>query len=321
MLDLHLRAISKTPHVGPSQIRALSSAEIRSNPKHIDNWINSITELHANKPPPTVTYSRRMPDIETLMQEWSPELEAKISQVPLFALCILVSCTDLIAPPDQLTWSFTEFVLTGFRSFSVCDFRYSCVPFSCCCWRCTQTPKQPLDRITPCDVYFMAWIPQFGAFQRTDGDGEGRVGRYVILAIEVFLRHMVVLVAAHWCWWKRLHVGLVLICYFVLSSHFAYIPNSSTEAILWEVLTSPLSSSSLFVLFAFHPSPSPSPSHPLLPVHINEDAQNPPHKRQTPTRRVRANRTDVTRIRSENERSGTGTTCKFETKWNGMADI
>jgi len=94
VLDLHLRAISKTPHVGPSQIRALSSAEIRSNPKHIDNWINSITELHANKPPPTVTYSRRMPDIEALMQEWSPELEAKISQVPLLALCDLISCTD-----------------------------------------------------------------------------------------------------------------------------------------------------------------------------------------------------------------------------------
>ena len=42
---------------------------------HYQGWIQSISDIHKSKPAPNVTYSRRMPDIEDLMQEWPPEME------------------------------------------------------------------------------------------------------------------------------------------------------------------------------------------------------------------------------------------------------
>lgn len=55
------------------KVKSLEDAE--KNPKAIDTWIESISELHRSKPPATVHYTRPMPDIDTLMQEWSPEFE------------------------------------------------------------------------------------------------------------------------------------------------------------------------------------------------------------------------------------------------------
>lgn len=36
----------------------------------------SINDIHKNKPAASVNYSKRMPEIEALMQEWPPEMEA-----------------------------------------------------------------------------------------------------------------------------------------------------------------------------------------------------------------------------------------------------
>ncbi len=36
----------------------------------------SIMDIHKAKPAATVSYSKRMPEIEALMQEWPPEVEA-----------------------------------------------------------------------------------------------------------------------------------------------------------------------------------------------------------------------------------------------------
>ena len=47
----------------------------------IDGWINSITELHRQKPPQSVHYSHPMPDIESLLQEWPPEFEELLKTV------------------------------------------------------------------------------------------------------------------------------------------------------------------------------------------------------------------------------------------------
>jgi hypothetical protein len=41
----------------------------------------SLAELHRSKPPPSVTYSAPMPEIETLMQEWPPEVEEALRKV------------------------------------------------------------------------------------------------------------------------------------------------------------------------------------------------------------------------------------------------
>ncbi|KAK2099560.1 Intraflagellar transport protein 46 [Saguinus oedipus] len=61
------------------KVKSLEDAE--KNPKAIDMWIESISELHRSKPPATVHYTRPMPDIDTLMQEWSPEFEELLGKV------------------------------------------------------------------------------------------------------------------------------------------------------------------------------------------------------------------------------------------------
>lgn len=48
------------------QISSVEYAE--KNPRKLDAWINSIKDLHQSKPPPTVIYSKPMPDVEKLMQ-------------------------------------------------------------------------------------------------------------------------------------------------------------------------------------------------------------------------------------------------------------
>uniref|UniRef100_A0A8C4UFD5 Intraflagellar transport protein 46 homolog n=1 Tax=Falco tinnunculus TaxID=100819 RepID=A0A8C4UFD5_FALTI len=79
------------------KVRSLENAE--NNSKAIDNWIESISELHRCKPPATVHYTRPMPDIETLMQEWSPEFEELLGKVGLPTAemnCDLTEYIDMI---------------------------------------------------------------------------------------------------------------------------------------------------------------------------------------------------------------------------------
>jgi len=38
--------------------------------------------LHKTRPPPTVNYTKNMPDFDTLMSEWNPEMEAALKQIP-----------------------------------------------------------------------------------------------------------------------------------------------------------------------------------------------------------------------------------------------
>ncbi|CAG5123981.1 unnamed protein product, partial [Candidula unifasciata] len=81
VLDLQLRAISKQTTAKQLVVKSLKNAE--KNPKHIENWIENIRELHRSKPPANVHYSRNMPDIDTLMQEWPPEFEQLLKEVEL----------------------------------------------------------------------------------------------------------------------------------------------------------------------------------------------------------------------------------------------
>nr|KAG5706741.1 hypothetical protein BaRGS_007244 [Batillaria attramentaria] len=81
VLDLQLRAISKQTTAKTLVVKSLENAE--KNPRAIENWIESIRELHRSKPPPNVHYSRNMPDIDTLMQEWPPEFEELLKEVSL----------------------------------------------------------------------------------------------------------------------------------------------------------------------------------------------------------------------------------------------
>jgi intraflagellar transport protein 46 len=62
-------------------VRALEHAE--RNPKEILKWAASIAELRRSAPPPSVHYSRPMPEIDALMQEWPPAFEELLRTVPL----------------------------------------------------------------------------------------------------------------------------------------------------------------------------------------------------------------------------------------------
>ncbi|KAM8795555.1 intraflagellar transport protein 46 homolog [Eudromia elegans] len=98
VLSLWLTEDSKQHNI-TQQIKVKSIENAEKNPKAIDSWIESITELHRCKPPATVHYSRPMPDIETLMQEWLPEFEELLGKVSLPTAeinCSLAEYCDMI---------------------------------------------------------------------------------------------------------------------------------------------------------------------------------------------------------------------------------
>ncbi|NXN14359.1 IFT46 protein, partial [Indicator maculatus] len=82
VLSLWLTENSKQHNI-TQQIKVKSLENAEKNPKAVESWIESISELHCCKPPATVHYTRPMPDIETLMQEWSPEFEELLGKVGL----------------------------------------------------------------------------------------------------------------------------------------------------------------------------------------------------------------------------------------------
>ncbi|KAG7236241.1 hypothetical protein INR49_001157 [Caranx melampygus] len=58
-------------------------AFLKSNPRAVDSWVDSISALHRSKPPASVQYGRPMPDIDSLMQEWPAELEELLGRLRL----------------------------------------------------------------------------------------------------------------------------------------------------------------------------------------------------------------------------------------------
>ncbi|CAL1590069.1 unnamed protein product [Knipowitschia caucasica] len=82
VLMLWLREESRQ-HGDMQTQKVTSVAFPESNTRPVDHWSDSITALHRSKPPPTVHFSRAMPDVDSLMQEWLPELEELLSRVAL----------------------------------------------------------------------------------------------------------------------------------------------------------------------------------------------------------------------------------------------
>lgn len=81
VLDLQLRAISKHSTQKAAVVKKIETGE--KNAKAIDKWIKDISDLHRSKPPPSVHYSKAMPDIDTLMQEWPPQVEEMLKETGL----------------------------------------------------------------------------------------------------------------------------------------------------------------------------------------------------------------------------------------------
>jgi len=81
VLSMQIRSISKTSNLQPIQVTSLQAEE--QTQQRIGNWIDSLAELHKSKPPPVVTYSKQMPEIETLMEEWPGALQAALKKFQL----------------------------------------------------------------------------------------------------------------------------------------------------------------------------------------------------------------------------------------------
>ena len=81
VLSMQIRSISKMSNLQPIQVTSLQPDE--QTPQRIGNWIDSLAELHKSKPPPVVTYSKQMPEIETLMEEWPGALQAALKKFQL----------------------------------------------------------------------------------------------------------------------------------------------------------------------------------------------------------------------------------------------
>ncbi|KAL1124818.1 hypothetical protein AAG570_001439, partial [Ranatra chinensis] len=81
VMHLHLRSSTWQSSSKSTVVKQIKDP--RKNQKEIDRWIKDITNLHKNKPPQRVNYSSKMPDIDSLMQEWPPEFEHKLNEVGL----------------------------------------------------------------------------------------------------------------------------------------------------------------------------------------------------------------------------------------------
>lgn len=76
-----MRAVAKGGVPKTTVVKKLARAD--KNTKEIENWMKNISELHKSKPATNVHYSKPMPDIDTLMQEWPSEFENVLKQVEL----------------------------------------------------------------------------------------------------------------------------------------------------------------------------------------------------------------------------------------------
>eukprot|EP00882_Tetradesmus_deserticola_P012332 GHRQ01013071.1.p1 GENE.GHRQ01013071.1~~GHRQ01013071.1.p1 ORF type:complete len:227 (+),score=73.24 GHRQ01013071.1:1075-1755(+) len=78
LLNLQLKQLSKdTPGTRLEVVGCIEHGD-KDRRQRLATWISSIADLHKSKPAAAVHYSRPMPDLEVLMQEWPPELEAAL---------------------------------------------------------------------------------------------------------------------------------------------------------------------------------------------------------------------------------------------------
>lgn len=99
---LSLWLSEETKQHGPSQAQKVTSvASPESNPRLVERWVDSITALHRSKPAPTVHFSKAMPDVDQLLQEWPQEVEELLGKIQLPSADLDLSLeqyVDLVCP-------------------------------------------------------------------------------------------------------------------------------------------------------------------------------------------------------------------------------
>lgn len=83
VLTLQLRQLTKESAGNKADMVGRIEHSDEKKAAKVQQWISSINEIHKNKPASAVQYSRRMPDIEALMQEWAPEMESFLTQMKM----------------------------------------------------------------------------------------------------------------------------------------------------------------------------------------------------------------------------------------------
>ncbi|XP_063981537.1 intraflagellar transport protein 46 homolog [Diachasmimorpha longicaudata] len=82
VLHLQLRSHSKSADAR-QQVVIKRIEEAEKNPRSIEKWIDDLSMLHRSKHPPAVRLTEPMPDIDSLMQQWPPEVENKLNDAQL----------------------------------------------------------------------------------------------------------------------------------------------------------------------------------------------------------------------------------------------
>lgn len=78
-MEIKLRSKNKGAIIAPLSVRGIENAE--KNPKKILAWVKNIESLQRDKGNASVTYSKPMPEVDSLMQEWPPEFEKFLNTV------------------------------------------------------------------------------------------------------------------------------------------------------------------------------------------------------------------------------------------------
>jgi intraflagellar transport protein 46 len=80
IFSLDLSYTGKNNNINPNLIiKTLDNAE--KKPKEIQSWIDSISDLHQKKMSSNVSYSKNMPDVESLMQVWPDKMENLLKDI------------------------------------------------------------------------------------------------------------------------------------------------------------------------------------------------------------------------------------------------
>ncbi|CAK9190195.1 unnamed protein product [Sphagnum troendelagicum] len=136
VLTLQLRNTSMHSSIHIFEVASIENCH--KNPKKLDAWINSIKDLHHAKPPPSVVFSKPMPDIEKLMQVWPPQMETILETIELpkahldvdLATLIDICCSILDIPVytcrvESLHVLFSLYIQFKFTSPSSCTTNWS----------------------------------------------------------------------------------------------------------------------------------------------------------------------------------------------------
>ena len=95
VLKMELReqyGISSPGNEGDAYVGMIEDAP--KNRKALDSWLESIEDIHRKRPPPVMMYSRPMPEMEELMEPFSPKFEETLNALVLPSCEIDLSFDD-----------------------------------------------------------------------------------------------------------------------------------------------------------------------------------------------------------------------------------